>query len=686
MEDKWQNNIINFKNVQLSDEQLEAVENVSGPQLLLAVPGSGKTTSLIARLIHMIRDESIDPRGILVITFTNAAAADMKNRFFQMLQNEQEPNASSEHDGASDVTFSTINGLCLRICLSYARIYHRAVPDLISEPDRRAVISAILRKNSGEYTSDSDIRDASQKITYIKNMGLTEKDIKSDRLIDSGDWDVYREYSRVLKSRKLMDYDDQIVFAAQILGDQRFSRVLDRYRSRFRWLMVDEAQDTSKLQHQIIRTLAGGRGNIFMVGDEDQSIYGFRAAFPQALLNFRRTWPEAEIHRLQTNYRSGTEIVDAASRVIVHNKNRYEKNMVAARTEAGSCRAVAVRRREDQYDEILRLIGESDELTGILYRDNASALPLILRLERAGIPYELRGQDAGFFSNRIVREVSNILTFALDPLRRDILWKIYYKFGVKISKKAMAHAVEAPDWSSDDPYLDALAASPALGKSAREDLRVLQDQLRTIRQRNDARFALRCLRNAMSYRNASSEKLFIMQALAEEGESIPEFFEKLRRMSEAMDGVAGTGGGNVVLSTVHGSKGLEYPRVIIMDAVQGILPSGENDEEEERRIFYVAVTRAMDTLVMMKYGDMETPFPDQALGIRRSGPVRISEADRKEAESFEAGSLVSHRSFGTGRIVSIDRDGRADIDFGGRGKKKMSLQACVAMGIIKKLK
>lgn len=677
---------IDFKNVQLSDEQLEAVENVSGPQLLLAVPGSGKTTTLIARLIHMIRDENIDPRGILVITFTNAAAADMKNRFFQMHQDEQEPNASSGHGDVSGVTFSTINGLCLRICLSYARIYHRAMPDLISEPDRRAAIAAILRKNSGEYTSDSDIRDASQKITYIKNMGLTEKDIKSDRLIDSGDWDVYREYSRTLKSRKLMDYDDQIVFAAQILRDPRFSRVLDRYRSRFRWLMVDEAQDTSKLQHQIIRTLAGGRGNIFMVGDEDQSIYGFRAAFPQALLDFRGTWPEAEIHRLQTNYRSGKKIVEAASRVIVHNKNRYEKNMVAARTEAGACRAVAVRRREDQYDEIIRLIGESDEKTAILYRDNSSALPLILRLDRAGIPYELRGQDAGFFSNRIVTEASDILTFALDPLRRDILWKIYYKFGVKISKKAMAHAMEAPDWAGDDPYLDALAASPALGKSAREDLRVLQDQFRTIRQRNDARFALRCLRNAMSYRNASSEKLFIMQALAEEGESIPEFFQKLHRMSEAMDGGHGTGGGNVVLSTVHGSKGLEYPKVIIMDAVRGILPSGENDEEEERRIFYVAVTRAMDTLVMMKYGDMETPFPDQALGIRRNGPIRISEADRKEAEGFEAGSLVSHRSFGTGRIVSIDKDGRADIDFGGRGKKKMSLQACVAMGIIKKLK
>ncbi|WP_417080759.1 UvrD-helicase domain-containing protein, partial [Mobilibacterium timonense] len=677
---------IDFKNVQLSDEQLEAVENVSGPQLLLAVPGSGKTTTLIARLIHMIRDENIDPRGILVITFTNAAAADMKNRFFQMHQDEQEPNASSGHGDVSGVTFSTINGLCLRICLSYARIYHRAMPDLISEPDRRAAIAAILRKNSGEYTSDSDIRDASQKITYIKNMGLTEKDIKSDRLIDSGDWDVYREYSRTLKSRKLMDYDDQIVFAAQILRDPRFSRVLDRYRSRFRWLMVDEAQDTSKLQHQIIRTLAGGRRNIFMVGDEDQSIYGFRAAFPQALLDFHVTWPEAEIHRLQTNYRSGKEIVEAASRVIVHNKNRYEKNMVAARTEAGACRAVAVRRREDQYDEIIRLIGERDEKTAILYRDNSSALPLILRLERAGIPYELRGQDAGFFSNRIVREASDILTFALDPLRRDILWKIYYKFGVKISKKAMAHAMEDPDWAGDDPYLDALAASPALGKSAREDLRVLQDQFRTIRQRNDARFALRCLRNAMSYRNASSEKLFIMQALAEEGESIPEFFQKLHRMSEAMDGGHGTGGGNVVLSTVHGSKGLEYPKVIIMDAVQGILPSGENDEEEERRIFYVAVTRAMDTLVMMKYGDVETPFPDQALGIRRNGPIRISEADRKEAEGFEAGSLVSHRSFGTGRIVSIDKDGRADIDFGGRGKKKMSLQACVAMGIIKKLK
>ena len=210
-----------------------------------------------------------------------------------------------------------------------------------------------------------------------------------------------------------------------------------------------------------------------------------------------------------------------------------------------------------------------------------------------------------------MRETVDILTFAIDPARKDILWKIYYKFGVKISRKAMAYAAEA-------------------------------------------------------------------------GESIPAFFRKLRRMAEAMDGGPGNGSGNVVLSTVHGSKGLEYPRVIIMDAVQGILPARDSDEEEERRIFYVAVTRAMDSLVMMKYGDSETPFPDQALGIKKGGPIRITEAAIKEAGKFKAGSIVSHKSFGTGRIVSVDEDGRAKIDFGANGTKKMSLQACVAMGILKK--
>lgn len=632
----------------------------------------------------MIRDERINPGNILVITFTNASADDMRDRFFQMIHQE-----GGELPGSTygNITFSTINGLCLRICASYARIYNRQIPELISEQDRRSLIASLYRRFSNDYPSDSDIRDISQKITFIKNMGIPDKDLDKTGSLDDKEAEIYREYCRALKSRRLMDYDDQIVFADQIMRDPRFAAVADRYRNRFRWILVDEAQDTSKLQHQIIRNLAGGNPNLFMAGDEDQSIYGFRAAWPDALLQFGETYENASIFRLQTNYRSRKEIVDAASSLICHNQKRYEKNMVADRSEGGVCKAVTVRKREDQYDQILDILRKSSETTAVLYRDNASGLPLILRLEKAGIPYQLRGQDAGFFTNKIVREVRDILTFALNPVNPHILERIYYKFGVKISRKALHMAMEEPRWAGDDPYLDALADSPALGKTGKEDLKVLQDQFRIIRQKNDASFALRCLRNAMSYRNASNEKLYILQALAEEGETIPEFFGKLRRMADVMERGCNTESSDnvsVVLSTIHGSKGLEYPEVIIIDGVQGILPGKDSDEEEERRIFYVGITRARDRLVMMRYGDRETPFVDQALGIKKAGPVRISGAVRKEAETYRPGTLVNHKSFGTGRIVSIDKDGKADIDFGGLGKKKMSLQACLSLGILKK--
>ena len=479
----------------------------------------------------MIRDERINPGNILVITFTNASADDMRDRFFQMIHQE-----GGELPGSTygNITFSTINGLCLRICASYARIYNRQIPELISEQDRRSLIASLYRRFSNDHPSDSDIRDISQKITFIKNMGIPDKDLDKTGSLDDKEAEIYREYCRALKSRRLMDYDDQIVFADQIMRDPRFAAVADRYRNRFRWILVDEAQDTSKLQHQIIRNLAGGNPNLFMAGDEDQSIYGFRAAWPDALLQFGETYENASIFRLQTNYRSRKEIVEAASSLICHNQKRYEKNMVADRSEGGVCKAVTVRKREDQYDLILDILRKSSETTAVLYRDNASGLPLILRLEKAGIPYQLRGQDAGFFTNKIVREVRDILTFALNPVNPHILERIYYKFGVKISRKALHMAMEEPRWAGDDPYLDALADSPALGKTGKEDLKVLQDQFRIIRQKNDASFALRCLRNAMSYRNASNEKLYILQALAEEGETIPEFFGKLRRMADVM--------------------------------------------------------------------------------------------------------------------------------------------------------
>lgn len=378
--------------VKLNQQQKEAVQSTKGPVLLLAVPGSGKTTVLVTRLGYMIYCKNIPPERILTVTYTVAATKDMSERFAVRFG----------EDMAKRLEFRTINGICARIIQYYGRRIGKTPFELVK--DEKATTGMLIRicqDHGMGYPTESDLKNVRTLITYIKNMMLNEEELqKLEEESDIRIVGIYREYCRQMREQKLMDYDDQMLYAYNIL--RKDLGVLAYFQNRYPYICVDEAQDTSKIQHAIIALLAAGTGNLFMVGDEDQSIYGFRAAYPEALLSFEKKHSGAKVLLMEENFRSNAKIVEAADKFIQKNTLRHEKHMRAAREAGADIREISLKSRKAQYVYLMKAAqkcttgmagmsgseehrGRADASvteTAVLYRDNECAIPLIDLLER----------------------------------------------------------------------------------------------------------------------------------------------------------------------------------------------------------------------------------------------------------------------------------------------------------------
>ena len=333
----------------LNPQQEAAVQAAQGPVLLLAVPGSGKTTVLIHRLGYLIFCLGVAPEQILTVTYTVAATRDMAARFARTFG----------ETWANRLEFRTINGLSARIIQHYERVKGRQAFTLVTEEGRlAALVGELYRKATGEFAAESTVRSLRTAITYCKNRQMTQEEIEAYQVEDIPFAKLYRQYHAELRRRRWMDYDDQMVYAAQIL--RQHGDILAYFQDKYRYLCVDEAQDTSRIQHTILKLLAGRRRNLFLVGDEDQSIYGFRAADPGALLRFEEEYPGGRVLFLEKNYRSTATIVAAADRFIRQNQHRRDKHMVAARGPGPAIQPIWVADRVQQYAQLAQWAQDCD--------------------------------------------------------------------------------------------------------------------------------------------------------------------------------------------------------------------------------------------------------------------------------------------------------------------------------------
>lgn len=618
-------------------QQQAAVTAVDGPVLLLAVPGSGKTTVLVTRLGYMVECRAISPEQILTMTYTVAATREMRARFA----------ARFGEALANRMSFRTINGLSAVVLQYYSRRYQRQQPQLMTnEGELTRLLTQLYQQVCDDYPTESTLKELRTAITYIKNMALDEEGIAALETDLNDLPELYRRYQRELKQRGWMDYDDQMVFALQIL--RAVPPVLAYFQDRYRWFCVDESQDTSKIQHEIIQLLAQRSRNLFMVGDEDQSIYGFRAAYPQALMEFEKVWPGARVLLMEQNYRSGSEIVDAANHFVARNRYRRPKVLQATCGACGPVEVVRIRRREEQVDWLFDQVAQGRALT-VLFRNNESALPLIDRCERSRLAYRFSKRDLTFFTDKIVLDVVDFLHFAANPRDEELFLRLYYKMGLPIARKQALYAC-VQSRSSGRPLLYELQHCPEVKPRLRAGVADVWAALRQLPHQTAAR-ALELLRDEVGYgayleqKKMDSGKLSILGLVAEQEPSPARLLARLEELRTLLADHEDPPEALLTLSTMHGSKGLEYDSVVLLDVFDGILPAqlkvccrtpeDTRRYEEDRRLYYVAMTRAKQRLVLFDCAEAPSTFTQEVL-------FQLPEARaRREQQAAEAARLSS---------------------------------------------
>lgn len=730
--------------VKLNQQQKEAVQSTKGPVLLLAVPGSGKTTVLVTRLGYMIYCKNIPPESILTVTYTVAATKDMSERFA----------VHFGEDMAKRLEFRTINGICARIIQYYGRRIGKTPFELVK--DEKATTGMLIRicqDHGMGYPTESDLKNVRTLLTYIKNMMLNEEELqKLEEESDIRIAGIYREYCRQMREQKLMDYDDQMLYAYNML--RKDLGVLAYFQNRYPYICVDEAQDTSKIQHAIIALLAAGTGNLFMVGDEDQSIYGFRAAYPEALLSFEKKHSGAKVLLMEENFRSNAKIVEAADKFIQKNTLRHEKHMRAARGAGADIREISLKSRKAQYVYLMKAAqkcttgmagmsgseehrGRADASvteTAVLYRDNECAIPLIDLLERKNIPYRMRNADLSFFTHRTVLDVQNIIRFAMDPKDTELFMQIYYRLKLFFNKKdALRYAQISQE--KDMEVLDAALKYGNLEKYQEDNIRNLKRQMvRILNMPGDE--AVNQILTYMGYQDylkkmgMNANKLETVKLIGSRVESPEKLLERLEELRTIIQEKVSDKDCPFILSTMHASKGLEYDTVYLLDVMDGILPekvlanprtaSKEELEtyEEERRLFYVGVTRAKNQLNVFttnkpskfcsellgkrnlrenqqkeyagikKWGDYS---PAGTYGIKGNGMYhgygtghgfqkQPGKSYQELADALGEGMIVKHKKFGEGVVVDMEGE-HIRIQFGDN-VKNMDLKVLARLGML----
>ena len=590
-----------MKKAVFNEEQSEAIRWGKGPLLVLGTPGSGKTTVITYRILNLIEERNIRPENILVITFTKAAAESMKERFLNISGRKYE-----------NVRFATFHSFFYWIIRTAYKFSDDAV---ITEEEKYSMIRNILRRINPEYADNNE----------VLNSVILQMDIISFDMIDIQDYyskdmpsndfkRLYSEYQDEKKRLKRLDFNDMSSMCYDLLKERK--DILKQIHKLYPYIMVDEFQDTNLIQYEILKLLVHPDDNIFAVGDDDQSIYGFRGARPDIMLSFGQEFKKAEILTLSLNYRCPKIISDKSGNLIINNKKRYKKRLRSGIPDGGRVTLIKPKDNGTQCDMVVDRIrlslkeGLMPKDIAVLYRTNQDPRKLIFKLREFNIPFVLRDMMPDIFNHFAVVPIISYILFAVGDDRRKIFLNFMNKPVRYISRNMLKYEnVDLRDLISEAEDKDYLVTN----------IRILSNQLRRI-SKLDPYGAINYIRKAVGYddyiaefcdkRNMDKEEIFDIlddfQGMAEGTRDFDEFFtymenyrkilqdenKKKKMYQESLDGVR--------LMTMHSAKGLEFKEVHIINCVEGDIPhkkaKAEAEIEEERRMFYVALTRSSDRL------------------------------------------------------------------------------------------
>ncbi|MBD5556918.1 MAG: DNA helicase PcrA [Roseburia sp.] len=730
----------------LNEQQREAVFTTEGPVLILAGAGSGKTRALTHRTAYLIEEKEVNPYNILAITFTNKAAGEMRERIDRLVGY-----------GSESIWVSTFHSTCVRILRRYIdRIGFDTNFTIYDADDSKSVMKDICKRMEID-TKIYKERSFLAAISSAKDEMISPTEFAL-RAASAGDYakrkqaEVYREYQEMLHRSNALDFDDLLVKTVELF--KSVPEVLNNYQERFHYVMVDEYQDTNTVQFELVRLLAGKYNNLCVVGDDDQSIYKFRGANIFNILNFEKHFPDARVIKLEQNYRSTQNILDAANHVIANNANRKRKTLWTANDEG---KKIGFEQFDTAYDEADYIAGDisRDVRNGyfsygdhaVLYRTNAQSRLFEERFIVSNIPYKIVG-GVNFYARKEIKDLLAYLK-TIDNARDDLAVRRI----VNVPKRGIGSTTlnRVSDYADayEISFYDALrqaADIPSIGKSASKIapftnfIQVMRSKLPylgvadLLREIIEETGYVRELEadgsDEAESRIENIDELISKAAAYEEGEEAPTlsgFLEEVALVAD-IDGLE-EGSDYVVLMTLHSAKGLEFPKVYLAGMEDGLFPSymsitadnaGE-ELEEERRLAYVGITRAMKELTVtcarqrMIRGEtqfnklsrfvkeipqelFESGIPQPSLRGRESEtqmqsvrqkrtPVRQQPSGQsmqarafatantmKGSLNYDVGDRVVHMRFGDGTVTGIIEGGRdfeVTVDFDTAGTKKM---------------
>lgn len=574
--------------MKFTSKQLQAAKHLDGPLLVLAIPGSGKTTMLLERIKFL--SEHIDSSKILNLTFSRIQANDMKKRF-----------------DSKDSNFMTIHAFCYLIIRNYLKKYNRQVNLIEDEKiyNKYNLVGEIYKNINKKKMSKEDLNLFFQKVSFMKNSLLDISYLKKVEI--SNIEKIYLEYEKIKKQKHLLDFDDMQIFALKLLEDEK---LLKSIKNKYKYFQLDEGQDTSLLQFKILEKIVMPENNLLVVADDDQSIYSFRASNPTYLLNFTKIYKDAKIMTLDTNYRSGKEIINLASTFIKQNKNRYKKDFNVNRKTPSQIKIKSFKNFSKEYAYIIENI-DKNKNTGILFRNNISAISLISYLLEKNIDFSINSKIMDFFESKIFLDMINIINFSNDFNNVEVFSEIYYKISSYLSKDDIEKLIYKP---VNEDVFDFYENSD-IEDFKKDALFNIEKKLNHLRKLSiDKKISF--IYQSLSYKNyidmlsrkykeeTANKDLYIesLKYFTKSCENLDQVYEKIKIIEKKSKSLSEN---NLKLSTIHSSKGLEYDTVFVIDLIKNEFPIILDEEnyferlEEERRIFYVAITRAKNNLYLL---------------------------------------------------------------------------------------
>ena len=705
----------------LNTQQLKAVQTVNKPVLVFAGAGSGKTRVLTYKVWHLIKEKLFKPEEILALTFTNKAAAEMKSRIQE----------SISCDGVNVGTFHSIGARMLRMHISSLDEGYNSSFTIYDTSDQKSVIKEVIDSLNLSEFKELNVSFLKAQIDKFKNDNLTIKEIeaKAQTFEDEKIIEVYKAYCERLKSNNALDFNDLLLLPIQLLKEN--SKILNFYQNSWKYVLVDEFQDTNSPQFEIVSLLAGKHQNITVVGDDDQSIYGWRGAnIDNILTNFQDTFSKNIEIKLEKNYRSTQRILDGAWSVVSNNKNRAEKKLEATRGKGEKISLISAGSDEEESNAICDSIKSEIKLNksafkdfAVLYRTNAQSRSIEQAMVKEGLPYNIVG-GTKFYDRKEIKDVLAYLTLVANS-NDDIALKRIINFPVRgIGEKSINMFVDLAEKKKISLF-DSLEFCRDLklrGKqqdsieSFHSSIKKFSDLLETLDPKELLRTLLEEFNIENYYKNNPVEQ---------------DRYDNIQELKSSVDKFSDQVGGNlkdflqeislftdidewddkensITLMTVHAAKGLEFSTVFISGLEQGLFPliridDGPDQMEEERRLFYVAVTRAMNQVYLLnakfrrRFGAMNTTsfvqsdflneidenvikvksyksvYTRRIVGSGEKKKIQISRTVT-EFDDFKIGDQVQHNLFGVGTILVLSGSGenqKVGVEFDGGLRKKL---------------